>query len=515
MVIQAAQARNMGVMAEVASTPVWEGPSGSIPGAGTPNPTDYASFVTAVAKRYGTAISAYEIWNEPNYALSSDPIDPTAYAALLKAAYPAIKAVDPSATVVAGALGSVVSFGGVTMDPTTFVQDMLAAGAAGYFDALSFHPYQESLPFSQGAGVANSPLSQLNAIYQLMVQYGLGNEKIWISEFGASTTDVSQQTQADLIQNLLDTWQTLSYAGPVFIYTAQDGVAGADGYGIYNADWTPKLAVAVIQAAIKQYSSSVLGAVSSTVGGVVGGITSGVGSVAQSLANLLQSIGLALQGEFQQLGQAISAWFTAISSSLSGVLPASTPLAAKVPTAAVKAAAVTPKSTAAVTPKSAAAVTPKSTAATTPASASTASSGGPSSGTTGSGATSSGTTPSTSSPTSASATSPSTSGSTESTGSKTSGGSSTSSAEGTSSTGASGKSSASGTGKTDDSSGAAGARGDSSGKPANGDGAASGPTGKSDKSGSSTSDKTFTKGSHDGHGGSASGSGSRSTGSGH
>ena len=139
----------------------------------------------------------------------------------------------------------------MTLDPVTFVKQMLAAGAAGYFDALSFHPYQESLPFSSGAGVANSPLTQLNSIYQLLQQYGEGNLKIWISEFGASTTDVSEQTQADLIKNLIDTWQTLAYAGPVFIYTAQDGVAGADGYGIYNADWTPKLAVAVIEQAAR------------------------------------------------------------------------------------------------------------------------------------------------------------------------------------------------------------------------------------------------------------------------
>ncbi|BBZ57801.1 hypothetical protein MPHO_47930 [Mycolicibacterium phocaicum] len=325
MVMQAAADRNMGVMVEIASTPTWAGSSTSITGAGTPDPATYASFAAEVAKRYGSTISAYEIWNEPNYVLSSDPIDATAYAALLKAAYPAIKAVDPTATVVAGALGSVISFGSITLDPVTFVKEMLAAGASGYFDALSFHPYQESLLFSSGAGVANSPLTQLNTIYQLLQQYGDGNLKIWISEFGASTNDVSEQTQADLIKNLIDTWQTLAYAGPVFIYTAQDGVAGADGFGIYNADWTPKLAVAVIEAAIKEYASSAAGGVGSTVGGIVSGVT----AIAQSLASLLNSISLAIQGEFQQLGKAINAWVTAVSSHLSGVLPSATPLAAK------------------------------------------------------------------------------------------------------------------------------------------------------------------------------------------
>ncbi len=353
MVMQAAAARNMGVMVEIASTPTWAGSSTSITGAGTPDPATYASFAAEVAKRYGSTISAYEIWNEPNYVLSSDPIDATAYAALLKAAYPAIKAIDPTATVVAGALGSVISFGSITLDPVTFVRQMLAAGAAGYFDALSFHPYQESLPFSSGAGVANSPLTQLNSIYQLMQQYGLGGLKIWISEFGASTNDVSEQTQADLIKNLIDTWQTLAYAGPVFIYTAQDGVAGADGFGIYNADWTPKLAVAVIEQAIKEYASGVAGGVGTTVGGIVSGVT----AIAQSLASLLQSIGLAIQGEFQQLGKAINAWVSAVSAKLSGVLPTSTPLAAKAATVKTTAATASATTAAAASTETAAADT--------------------------------------------------------------------------------------------------------------------------------------------------------------
>lgn len=371
MVMQAAAARNMGVMAEIASTPTWEGSSTAITGAGTPTPADYASFVTQVAKRYGSTISAYEIWNEPNYVLSSDPIDATAYAALLKAAYPAIKAVDPTATVVAGALGSVISFGSITLDPVTFVKQMLAAGASGYFDALSFHPYQESLPFSSGAGVANSPLTQLNSIYQLLQQYGDGNLKIWISEFGASTNDVSQQTQADLIKNLLDTWQTLAYAGPVFIYTAQDGVAGADGYGIYNADWTPKLAVAVIAAAIKEYATSAAGGVGSTVGGIVSGVT----AIAQSLASLLTSISLAIQGEFQQLGKAINAWVAAVSAHLTGTLPVSTPLAAKVTTATTTTAtnAATAAAASAATTSADAKATKKHTKVSADSSASTAS----------------------------------------------------------------------------------------------------------------------------------------------
>jgi hypothetical protein len=292
-VVQAAAARNIGVLADVTSTPTWDAPAGTVLGAGTPNPTDYASFLTQVASRYGTDISSYEIWNEPNYELSYDPIDPATYTALLKAGYTAIKAVDPSATVIAAGLGAGTTFGNLTLNPVTFVQEMLADGASGYFDALSFHPYQESLEFSQGTDVPNSPLNQLNAIEALLAANGDASAKIWITEYGLPTADVSQQTQANFIQDFIDTWETLTYAGPVFIYTAQDGTSTdpTGTYGIYEADWTPKLAVAVIQAEIAKYAKAAVAPVV---------------TFAQQLAAYEQAVAKALQAYAQQVAQAFA-----------------------------------------------------------------------------------------------------------------------------------------------------------------------------------------------------------------
>ncbi|MCV7015270.1 beta-galactosidase [Mycolicibacterium madagascariense] len=298
-VMAAAAARNMSVLAGVTSTPTWDAPSGTILGAGTPNPTDYAAFLTQVAERYGNEISAYEIWNEPNSVASYDPIDPATYTALLKAGYTAIKAVDPSASVIAAGLGSVVSFGNLTLDPVTFVQEMLADGASGYFDALAFHPYETSLEFSAGAGVANSPLTQIEAIEAMLVAAG-DPTKIWITEYGVQTSDVSQQTQANYIQDLIDTWETLTYAGPVYIYTAQDGVDGT--YGIYEADWTPKLAVAVLAAEIAKYATTV----------VTTTITTPIAAAAQQMAAFVQSVSKAVAA----MGQQISATVTAAAQAL-------------------------------------------------------------------------------------------------------------------------------------------------------------------------------------------------------
>ena len=64
-------------------------------------PGDYARFAAAAARHYAPlGVQAFEIWNEPNTSASWTNPSPAAYARVLKAAYPAIKAVDPSGIVV-------------------------------------------------------------------------------------------------------------------------------------------------------------------------------------------------------------------------------------------------------------------------------------------------------------------------------------------------------------------------------------------------------------------------------
>jgi hypothetical protein len=54
------------------------------------------------ADRYKGKISAYEVWNEPNGITFWNPVDPVAYTRMLQTGYTAIKAADPSATVIGG-----------------------------------------------------------------------------------------------------------------------------------------------------------------------------------------------------------------------------------------------------------------------------------------------------------------------------------------------------------------------------------------------------------------------------
>ena len=70
------------------------------------SPAAFANWAAAVAKRYdGKGAKYFEIWNEPNNPSFWAPRpDPAAYTADLKAAYAAIKNVDPSAIVLSGGL---------------------------------------------------------------------------------------------------------------------------------------------------------------------------------------------------------------------------------------------------------------------------------------------------------------------------------------------------------------------------------------------------------------------------
>lgn len=80
-----------------------------------PRPDLFAQFARAAALRYAQAVDRYIIWNEPNLPLwlqpqntcrgsRCTPYAPHLYRRLVRAAYPAIKGIDPSATVLFGAL---------------------------------------------------------------------------------------------------------------------------------------------------------------------------------------------------------------------------------------------------------------------------------------------------------------------------------------------------------------------------------------------------------------------------
>lgn len=243
-IVNEVESRGMGILGVLQWSPDWA-TSGDT-GVGHPdNVQDYAAFATAVAQRYGSKITSYEVWNEPNASFFWDPVDPVAYTNLLKATYTALKLVDPNITVVGGVVGAGLTWGDITMNPVDFVQAMYDAGADGFFDAISFHPYNFATPFSEQDELdwrELMPLYQVTKIRELMDQHiDAGEEqlKIWITEYGLPTSVVSAETQRAFLVDLINAWQSFSGAGPIFLYSIKDDLTaiGDDRFfGIFDAD---------------------------------------------------------------------------------------------------------------------------------------------------------------------------------------------------------------------------------------------------------------------------------------
>ena len=255
--VDSANANGIRVLGVLNATPDWAAVPDQPDLAGHPaDPAKFGDFVTEVATRYQGRVADYEIWNEPNWRGFWAPVpDAAQYTELLKVAYTAIKAADPDAVVIAASVGATQEVPDVLINPVTYVSQMYAAGAAGYFDALSFHPYLYSLSFSAGDGHAATPITQAEQIYALMVANGDGNKKIWATEYGQPDSEVSEANQAAYIGDFLRTWRSLEFAGPAFIHTLADYPSSDPreaSFGLFRQDWTPKPAVATIEQVIAE-----------------------------------------------------------------------------------------------------------------------------------------------------------------------------------------------------------------------------------------------------------------------
>jgi polysaccharide biosynthesis protein PslG len=245
VVMNGAFSRNLRVLGVIAYSPDWARPPGTSFSAPPDNPSDYADFATAVVTRYGARVSNWQLWNEPNLPLffGGTPRNAPQYTDLVKAAYPAIKAVQPNSTVVLAGLSRLPG----EESPPAFLDKMYAAGAKGNFDAAAAHPYV--FPTGLAANPENG-WSDVAALHDVMAANGDGGKKIWMTELGAPTSEdadgVSQQEQAKQITDVLAAAAATGYSGPAFIYSIRDtdssnrGDRESNCGALLTSDWQPK-----------------------------------------------------------------------------------------------------------------------------------------------------------------------------------------------------------------------------------------------------------------------------------
>jgi hypothetical protein len=231
--------------------------------------SQYAAFAQAAVQRYSMSpfnIHTYEVWNEPNLGSNwGGTASGTQYATVLKSAYGVIKAADASSFVISGGL-SPASNDGTDVSPQTFLTEMYAAGAGGYFDAVGVHPYCFPANPTDSSSASWSFFYNLpNWIYQVMVTNGDGAKKVWMTEFGDPTgTDtsggaVSLQTQAQQLTDAFNALKQWSWAGPLFWYNWQDGTDPTsiyDNFGLIDASSNAKPALSAFEAEAQSLNTS-------------------------------------------------------------------------------------------------------------------------------------------------------------------------------------------------------------------------------------------------------------------
>lgn len=224
----------------------------------------YARFAGLVATRYRGRVAAYIVWNEPNLTAewAGRPPNPTAYVALLQAAYQAIKAADPAARVVSAGLAPTNEVSARALDDRLFLRAMYAAGAKGHFAALGAHPYGFGFPPDDPPGVHQGlNFARLAELRQIMVEAGDARTPVWATELGWTTNPVkpeeqwlgvSEEQQASyLVGAFAKAQQEWPWLELLVVWHLSVGLPAGDekaGYSLLNDDYTPRPAYRALAA---------------------------------------------------------------------------------------------------------------------------------------------------------------------------------------------------------------------------------------------------------------------------
>ena len=292
--VKAARAQGLQILGTITYSPRWASPdcadqNGTYIGHCLPDAahvSDFAKFARAAVQRYGSqstaadpalrgSITAWQIWNEPNHREFSLPRpDPDRFTAMLRAAYPAIKAADPAATVITGGTAPAANewdtVGQTEYAPTSWLLSLYDRGAQNSFDAVGHHPY--SFPWNPLDEAGFNGFTQARYLYLVMAAHGDGTKKVWGTEMGAPTGTVplADPTQPCFIRSMTETeqaqwlhdyylgWNTTfrAFTGPLIWKATRDDPPDSSmpansqlwNYsGLLRLDHSPKPAFAAMQ----------------------------------------------------------------------------------------------------------------------------------------------------------------------------------------------------------------------------------------------------------------------------
>jgi len=273
-VIAKAQARNLKVLFSVTTAPDWARPAGADLSMNGPpaSPEPLARLVGSIASRYKGRVAAFEIWNEQN--LSRDwggagRQSAPEYVALLQEAYRAIKAADPAALVITGALtpaGNVdLGSGLLAVDDLDYFRQMYQAGMKGFFDGVGVHPSGFNNPPEmdpRDPTVLGRPgrfkdhrsfyFRTFEGYREIMAEHGDESKGLWFTEFGWATGPADEEwayaldnSEADQARYLVEAFKIArerGYVVAMFVWNLNhwDPSEAGHGFSVLRPDWSPR-----------------------------------------------------------------------------------------------------------------------------------------------------------------------------------------------------------------------------------------------------------------------------------
>jgi polysaccharide biosynthesis protein PslG len=286
-VVTEANAGGIKLLISVVRAPSWATPNGRN---GLPTrahfPT-FANFMGQMAARYKGKVQAYEIWNEQNLAHENGGrvADATFYVDMLALTYDAIKAADPYAIVVSGGPATTeTNDPNIALSDVTFMRQMVANPKfRTHVDVVGVHPGghhnppdtmwpDRPGPFPSWQNSREFYFRRVEDIRKVMVDGGMGDRQIWITEFGWATANntpgyeygnnVSFDQQALYAKRAFE-MSVKDYApwlGGAFLWNLNFAIIwGRQGnplheqaaFGVLNPDWSPRPAYLAIQSMAK------------------------------------------------------------------------------------------------------------------------------------------------------------------------------------------------------------------------------------------------------------------------
>ncbi len=245
---------------------------------------DFNFFVGQMAARYRGKVQAYEIWNEQNLAYENGGQVASAnlYMDMLVGAYDAIKASDPMAIVVSGPPSSTeTNRSDIALSDITFYRQMFADPRfRSHMDVIGVHPGGQSNPpdtmWSDNPGPGPGWVTsrefyfrRIEDVRAAMLDYGLGDRQMWITEFGWATpndtpgygfgnnTSFEQQAQYITRAFQIGRHDYAPWVGAMFLWQINFAVEwkfrGNEqheqaSFGVLNGDWSLRPAYFAIQA---------------------------------------------------------------------------------------------------------------------------------------------------------------------------------------------------------------------------------------------------------------------------